>query len=82
MRESAQQFEAILLRQVLGEALKPAPATPHVQPPPGTEIYQSFLTNAVADSISQSGALGLATVLQGRLVPDAACLPPGQPPIS
>ena len=76
LRESAQQFEAILLRQVLGEALKPAPATPHGQPAPGAEIYQSFLTDAVADGISRSGALGLAPLFQHQLMSREACPPP------
>jgi Rod binding domain-containing protein len=65
--EVSRQFEAVLLRHILQSAQKT-----HFAPPPGGNsamngIYQDMVTNQLADSISKSGAFGLAKTLNQQL---------------
>ncbi len=65
--ELSRQFEAVLLRQILGEAQKtifPSDANPQSF---GGQIYRDMLTEQLADSISQSGDFGLARSLEIQL---------------
>jgi flagellar protein FlgJ len=80
IKEVCKQFEAVLLRQILGEARKtviPSSGNPDSNT---TGIYNDMVNNQLADSISRSGAFGLAKSLQAQLVhqvlphPDAAPL--------
>lgn len=58
----SQQFEAILLRQMLGESMKPL-----LENGPSGQVYGYMLTDALATSLSKGGGLGLASVLQSQL---------------
>ena len=58
----AKQFEAILLRQFLGESMKPL-----LQDGPSGQVYGYLLTDSLANEISEGGGLGLAHVLQAQL---------------
>ncbi len=69
--DSARQFEAMMVRQVLSETFKPAPAAKG-QAMPGSDIYQSFMTDTVADNISKGGSLGISNLLQSQLTPAKA----------
>jgi len=60
--QAAQQFEGILLRQILNESMKPL-----LQNGPGAQVYGYFLTGSLADSIGKAGGLGLGHVLQAQL---------------
>ena len=60
--EAAEQFEGILLRQILSESMKPL-----LENGPGSQVYGYFLTGSLADSIGKSGGLGLGHVLQTQL---------------
>jgi len=68
VKEACKQFEAILLRQILGEARKTV--IPSSENPDSniTGIYNDMVNNQLADSISRSGAFGLAKSLQTQLV--------------
>ena len=66
IEKSAQQFEAMLVRQVLADTFKPTSATGGPSAP-GADIYQGFVTDIVADHISQGGALGISHLLQSQL---------------
>jgi len=72
--EASRQFEAVLLRQILGQArhtvfkskLSPESTT--------SGIYQDMVTNQLAESISRSGSFGLARSLESQLLRQS--LPP------
>jgi len=69
VKEACRQFEAILLRQILGESRKTV-----IKPSAGEEdsnekdIYNDMIDNQLADSISRSGSFGLAKSLEKQLV--------------
>jgi Rod binding domain-containing protein len=73
--ESCRQFEAVLLRQILGEARKTVIADGESDSNI-TSIYNDMVTKQLADSISRSGAFGLAKSLESQLVRQV--LPPAQ----
>ena len=79
VKEVSRQFEAILLRQVLGEARKSASFSEGEENSAVNSIYNDMVTDQLAESISRSGSFGLATSLQGQLirqtVPKAAAAP-------
>jgi Rod binding domain-containing protein len=61
-RVVAQQFEAILLRQLLAPALQSMPGA-------GNGVYSYMLTDAFAQKLSTGSGLGLAAVLERQLTP-------------
>lgn len=60
--EASRQFEAILLRQFLGESMKPL-----LEGGPSGQVYGYLLTDSLADSLSKAGGLGLSSVIQAQL---------------
>jgi len=60
--KAAEQFEGILLRQILTESMKPL-----LENGPGAQVYGYFLTASLAESIGRAGGLGLGHVLQTQL---------------
>lgn len=65
--EVARQFEAVLLRQILGDAQKKLFASTMNPESVSGGIYQDMITNQLADSISRSGTFGLARSLETQL---------------
>lgn len=65
--EACRQFEAVLLRQILGDARKTVISSGQ-QESTVTGIYNDMVTKQLADSISHSGAFGLAKSLESQLV--------------
>ena len=65
--EASRQFEAIMLRQILSEAQKPVITSEFTDNSTAAGIYQDFTTNALADSMSKAGTLGLAKVFEQQL---------------
>jgi peptidoglycan hydrolase FlgJ len=65
--EVSRQFEAVLLRQIIGESQKPVFGSSPLANSVSNEIYRDMITNQLADSISKSGAFGLARCLQPQL---------------
>src|SRR6266542_5869706 len=68
LAEVSRQFEAVLLRQILGQARKPVFHSKINQESSTTGIYQDMVTNQLADGISRSGSFGLARSLESQLV--------------
>ena len=68
VKEACRQFEAVLLRQILGEARKTVIQSPGSDNSNTAGIYNDMINNQMADSISQSGAFGLAKSLQAQLL--------------
>ncbi|EDY84766.1 hypothetical protein VDG1235_4399 [Verrucomicrobiia bacterium DG1235] len=66
----AGEFEGVLLRQFLDEALKPMdPENGYF----GSEIspmYEHLIKDSLASSITEAGSLGFSSVLQVQLFPD------------
>lgn len=65
--EVSRQFEAVLLRQILQSAQKTHFASTVTGDSTTSAIYQDLITNQLADSISKSGAFGLAQTLNQQL---------------
>ncbi len=65
---AAEQFEAILVRQLLGDALKPMFGAGETKPP-GGDVYQYLVTDVVAQSVTQGGGIGIARMLVSQLTP-------------
>jgi flagellar protein FlgJ len=66
VKEACKQFEAVLLRQILGEARKTLISSGQDNSNEAG-IYNDMVNNQMADSISRSGAFGLAKSLQTQL---------------
>jgi len=64
--EVSRQFEAVLLRQILGDIRKPLLASAEGDPTING-IYSDMINNQLAESISRSGSFGLAKSLQSQL---------------
>ena len=60
--EVARQFEAILVRQMLSESMKPL-----LENGKAGQAYSYFLTDALAEGITKGGGLGLRSVLETQL---------------
>ena len=65
--EVSRQFEAVMLRQILNDATKKMFAGEDGEQSASNGIYQDMITNTLADSISRSGAFGLARSLSKQL---------------
>ena len=76
---AAQQFEAILLRQLLGEAMKPLFNSEAGAKPPGQDVYQYLVTDVVAQSVAQGGGVGLAKMLLPQFTTNPSAEKPDTP---
>ena len=65
--EASRQFEAIMLRQILSESQKPVITSEFTDNSTAAGIYQDYITNTLADSISKSGTFGLTKVFEQQL---------------
>src|ERR1700735_3238613 len=67
LKEACRQFEAVLLRQILGEARKTVITSSANPDSNAAGIYNDMVNNQMADSISRSGTFGLAKSLETQL---------------
>jgi Rod binding domain-containing protein len=66
--EVSRQFEAVLLRQILGQAQKPLFKSGLLESSNSSNsIYQDLVTQQLADRISRGGSFGFASVLEHQL---------------
>ena len=65
--ELSRQFEAVLLRQILGQAQKTVIQSGPAENSAISGIYQDMISAQLADSISKTGSFGLAKSLQAEL---------------
>lgn len=70
-----QQFEAVMLRQILTDATKNLFASSENSGSSTNSIYQDMVTNNLADSMSRSGGMGLAKVLAKQLQHESKTAP-------
>ncbi len=67
LAEVSRQFEAVLLRQILGDAQKKVFTSTMNSESVASGVYRDMVTDQIADSISRSGAFGLAASLNQQL---------------
>lgn len=67
LHEAARQFEALFVRQMLKQMREPLVRSDLMPNSVSHSIYQDIVTGQLADSISRSGALGLARQLEAQL---------------
>ncbi len=63
----SREFEAVMLRQILTDATKKLFSSETDPESSSDGIYKDMVTNTLADSISRSGAFGLARSLAKQL---------------
>ena len=67
-KEVTTQFEALLLRQYLKDALKPIFGGGFLKETGGAhDMYRYFFTDAIAEGVARGGGLGLSSVLQQQI---------------
>lgn len=77
-QEVARQFEAILLRQMLSESMKS-----FLEQGQSGQVYGYFVTDALADTMTKGGGLGIRSVIEAQLRQDPVKRPePQAPPTS
>lgn len=83
IKEAATQFEAIMLRQILKDSMKPMFNGFLQGDTPGKDIYQQMMIDGLADTLARNKALGLADELARQItpmaLPDGAVTPTGKP---
>ena len=72
IREASRQFEAILVKQILDASQKTVIKSSFTDDSTTSSIYQDMVTTQLADSISRSGAFGLAQTFDKQLEHQAA----------
>ncbi len=77
--EASRQFEAILLRQILSSTQKTVIPSKFTDNSTAADIYRDMITNQLAESISKSGAFGLAKAFEHQLTRPAAAPDLGAP---
>ena len=65
--EMTRQFEAVLLRQILNEAQKPAFKSKYATTGVSGSIYQDMMVNQLAEKISCARTVGLAQELEKQV---------------
>ena len=67
LEAAAKEFEAVFLRQFLGESMKPLLHPTPGSEAPGRQIYEYFVTDALAGELSEKGLFGFSSLLQMQL---------------
>jgi Rod binding domain-containing protein len=68
----SQQFESVLVKQFLKEALKPMFQGVFNEDGNAHRLYRHFFTDAISESIASGGGFGISTILQQQIGnPDA-----------
>jgi peptidoglycan hydrolase FlgJ len=70
--EASRQFEAILLRQILSATQKTVIQSKYADNSTASEIYRDLVTNQLAETMSKSGAFGLAKTFEHQLTKPGA----------
>lgn len=69
VEQLASEFEGILLRRFLDQALKPMDPKNGLFGSGSTPMYEHLIKDTLATSITKSGSLGFSSVLQAQLFP-------------
>lgn len=71
LAEASQQFEAVFLKQFIGQALKPVLHDTPGSQVAGAGVYQHMVTDVIADNLASSGDFGFSSMLQAQLADPA-----------
>lgn len=63
----SQQFESVLVKQFLKEALKPMFKGVFNEDGNAHRMYRHFFTDAISESIASGGGFGISNILQQQL---------------
>ena len=72
---AAKQFEALLARQILGDAYKPILGDGVGMSGVSSQIYHDMIVNQLGDAIGKSGAFGIASAMHSQLVTEQTVKP-------
>ena len=67
IKQAGVQFEAIMLRQFLGDALKPS-IQGEVEESSGSDTYRYFITDTLSQSLAQRGVFGIGEQISKQLL--------------
>lgn len=67
LKAATEQFEAILIRQYLNEAMKPLLEGPLMGNGTGAHMYQHMIVDTLANELSQTSTFGVASLLNMQL---------------
>jgi Rod binding domain-containing protein len=88
IHEASRQFEAIMLQQIMSEMQKPVITSEFTDDSTASGIYQDYMTNALAQSMSKTDSLGFAKIFEEQLSPHTSkpnshvsAMPPENPAI-
>jgi Rod binding domain-containing protein len=70
-----EQFESVLVKQFLNDALKPMFKGVFNEDSEGHRLYRHFFTDALSESIAQGGGFGVSSILQQQLAPKQSAIP-------
>ena len=70
------QFESVLVKQFLKEALKPMFKGVFNEDGGAHRMYRHFFTDAISESIASGGGFGVSTILQQQLQNDSEDVSP------
>jgi Rod binding domain-containing protein len=70
-----EQFESVLVKQFLNDALKPMFKGVFNENSEGHRLYRHFFTDALSESIAQGGGFGVSSILQQQLAPQQSASP-------
>jgi Rod binding domain-containing protein len=71
----SEQFESVLVKQFLNDALKPMFKGVFNENSEGHRLYRHFFTDALSESIAQGGGFGVSSILQQQLAPKQSAIP-------
>lgn len=78
--KACDQFEGMLVRQILQEGLKPLLAKPPGSGATGAGLYDYMLSDTLANSVAGKNAMGISHLLQTQLAPRAPVTTPALHP--
>lgn len=84
IHEASQEFESIMLQQILSEMQKPVIKSEFTDDSTASGIYQDYISHTLAESMAKTGALGFAKIFEQQLSPPpprlghAVSTPPGE----
>jgi Rod binding domain-containing protein len=70
--DACRQFAVILLQQILSETQKPVITSEFTDDSTAAGIYQDYIAHSLAESMSKSGAFGIAKLFEEQLTHPAA----------
>ena len=77
IEKATQQFEGVMIRQYLKDAMKPLIETEMTKNSASDEIYRSYLVDIMSSSMAQSGGFGLSNTLQAGIQAPKSKTPEG-----